>query len=50
MLVGDVRDRSNVFDRAEEVRRLDEDAGRVCRDRLLEFLQVYAACVREQAP
>ncbi len=43
MFVRDLSDGLNVFNRAEEVRRLDQDAGRVWSDRALEFLQVQPA-------
>ena len=47
VLVRDLGNRCDVFDRAEEIRRLDQHASGFRSDRLLEFFQVDAAIVVE---
>ena len=47
MLVRDFGDGIDVFDSSEEIRRLNQDAGCLGRDRLLEFLEIDAAIVGE---
>ena len=39
-LVRDFGDGGNIFNGAEEIRRLDQDAGGVCRDGLFQFFQI----------